>query len=101
MKEEQRKDKNNWSSLVEYLTNPELTPRPKTDKKIKLEEYELVNGLLYRNTVLSDVDMSRGKVKQLVIPESLVSNILKFIHDVPTSSHPGKDKTYKQAKLKY
>ena len=44
--------------------------------------------------------MSRGKVKQLVIPESLVPNILKFVHDVPTSSHPGKDKTYKQAKLK-
>ena len=52
-------------------------------------------------TVLSDVDMSRGKVKQLVFPESFVSNILKFVHDVPTSSHPGKDKTYKQAKLKY
>ncbi len=69
VKEEQKIDKT-WSSLVEHLTNPELTPRPKLNKKIKVEEYELIDGLLYRNTVSSDTDTSRGKVKQLVIPES-------------------------------
>ena len=45
--------------------------------------------------------MSRKKVKQLVIPQTLVSDVLKIIHDSSSTSHPGKDKTYKQAQLKY
>ncbi len=40
-------------------------------------------------------------MKQLVIPRDLVPNVLNFIHDCATSSHPGKEKTYKQAQLKY
>ncbi len=45
--------------------------------------------------------MSRRKVKQLVIPKTIVSYVLKIVHDSAHSSHPGKDKTYKQAQLKY
>ncbi len=70
------------------------------NKKIKVDENELVDGLLYRNTVLSDVDTSSGKVRQLVIPESLVPNTFKILHEVPTCSYPGKDKTYKTSKIK-
>ncbi len=40
-------------------------------------------------------------MKQLVIPRELVPNVLNFIHDCATSSHPGKEKAYKQAQLKY
>ncbi len=100
VKVEQKVDKT-WSSFVEHLTNPQLTPQPKLNKKIIVEAYDLVDILLYKSTVLSDTDTSSGKVKQLVITESLVPNVLKFLHDVPTSSHPGKDKTYKQVKPKY
>ncbi len=40
-------------------------------------------------------------MKQLVIPRELVPNAINFIHDCATSSHPGKEKAYKQAQLKY
>ncbi len=40
-------------------------------------------------------------MKQLVIPKELVPNVLNFIRDCATSSHPGKEKAYKQAQLKY
>ncbi len=40
-------------------------------------------------------------MKQLVIPKELVPNVLHFIHDCATSSHPGKEKAYRQAQLKY
>ncbi len=45
--------------------------------------------------------MSRGKVKQLVIPRELVPNVLNFIRDCATSSHPGNEKTSIKAQLKY
>ncbi len=40
-------------------------------------------------------------MKQLVIPKELVPNVLNFIYDCATSSHPGKEKTYKQLQHKY
>ncbi len=40
-------------------------------------------------------------MRQLIIPKKLVKDVLKLIHDSTPSSHPGKDKTYKQAQLKY
>ncbi len=38
---------------------------------------------------------------EAVIPRELVPNVLNFIHDCATSSHPGKEKAYKRAQLKY
>ncbi len=57
--------------------------------------------MLYRNTEITCKGVSRGKVKQLVIPRELVPNVLNFIHYCATSSHPGKERAYKQAQLKY
>ncbi len=73
----------------------------KLPKKYKLSEFQLHNGLLYRNTEITCKGVSRGKVKQLVIPRELVLNVLNFIHDCATSSHAGKEKAYKQAQLEY
>ena len=100
VKAEQRKD-NTWSTVIDYLRNPEEAPTPKLPKKLRLDEFELTDDILNRNTALSDIESSRGKVRQLVIPHSLTQTVLKHLHDTPTSAHPGKDKTYKQAKLKY
>ncbi len=69
--------------------------------KYNANEFQLINGLFYRNTELTNKDVSRRKVKQLVIPRKLVQDVLKLLHDSAYSSHPGKDKTYKQAHLKY
>ncbi len=57
--------------------------------------------MLYRNTEITGKGVSRGKVKQLVIPKELVPNILHIIHDCAISSHPGKEKAYRQAQLKF
>ncbi len=59
------------------------------------------NGLLSRNAEITCKEVSREKVKQLVIPRKLVPVVLNFIHDCATSSHPGKQKAYRQAQLKY
>lgn len=33
--------------------------------------------------------------------QELVESVLKLVHDAPGSAHPGKDRTLKQARLKY
>lgn len=38
---------------------------------------------------------------QLVAPQDLIPNVLKLIHDVHGSAHPGKGKTVKKTNLKY
>ncbi len=38
---------------------------------------------------------------ETVIPKQLVLNVLHFLHDCATSFHPGKEKAYRQAQLKY
>ena len=90
-----------WINVINYLTKPETAPSPKLPKKLELGEFELTNDVLYRNTVLTGLESSRGKVKQLVIPHPLTQTVIKHLYDTPTSAHPGKDKTYQQAKLKY
>ncbi len=59
-----------WKKQINYLENktPDLEI-PKLFAKLKLEEFEICNNLLYRVTELNNKDLSRKKVKQLVIPE--------------------------------
>ncbi len=59
------------------------------------------NGLLYRNAETTCKEVLREKVKQLLIPRKLVPVALIFIHDCAASSHPGKEKAYRQTQLKY
>ncbi len=96
---EQRKD-DTWKEIIEFLEFNTQSEAQKQLKKYKLSDFQLHNGLLYRNTEITCKGVSRGKVKQLVIPRELVPNVLNFIHDCATSSHLGKEKTYKQAQLK-
>ena len=97
---EQRKD-DIWKQVIEHLESNTSSDTLKLPKKYKLTEFQLHNGLLYRNAEIICKDVSRGKVKQLVIPRELVPVVLNFIHDCATSSHPGKEKAYRQAQLKY
>ncbi len=96
----QRKD-DTWKQVIEYLEGNTQSEAQELPKKYILSKFQLHNGLLYRNTEITCKGVSRGKVKQLVISRDLVVNVLNFIHDCAASSHPGKEKTYKQAQLKY
>ena len=100
VRDEQNKDET-WKHLIAHLKDPTQSQQPKLPGKYNVMEFCLCNGLLYRSTVITSKGMSRGKIKQLVIPSTFVSEILKLIHDSAHSSHPGKEKTYKQAQLKY
>ncbi len=88
------KKKKVWKKLINYLENktPDLEI-PKLATKLKLEGFEISNNCLYKVTELNNKDLSRKKVKQLVIPRRIVPDVLKVIHDSSVSSHPGKDKT--------
>ncbi len=97
---EQRKD-DTLKQIIEHLEGNTDREAQTLPKKYKLSEFQLHNGLLYRNTEIKCKGVSRGKVKQLVIPKELVPNVLHFIHDCATSSHPGKEKADRQAQLKY
>ncbi len=55
------------------LTNSHNIPR-----KYILSEYKIHNGLLYRHTELACKGVSRGPVKQLVIPKELVPTVLRY-----------------------
>ncbi len=89
------------NNRLEHLEGKTQSEAQKLPKKYKLSEFQLHNGLLYRNTEITCKGVSRRKVKQLVIPQKLVPNVLNYIHGCATSSHPGKEKAYRQAQLKY
>ncbi len=40
-------------------------------------------------------------IEQFIIPEKLVPTVLRLVHDVPISGHPGRDKTLTIARKKY
>ncbi len=98
--EEQRKDEL-WKAVIEYLENPVEGRKPKLPGKLTTEEFEIRNNLLFRKARLNQRDLSREEVRQLVIPHSMVPDVIKILHDSAPSSHPGKDKTHKQAQIKY
>ncbi len=97
---EQREDEN-WKQVIEHLESNSSSDTLKLPRKNKLTEFQMHNGLLYRNAEITCKEVSREKVEQLVIPRKLVPVVLNFIHDCATSSHPGKEKAYRQAQLKY
>ena len=100
VRSEQGKD-DIWQQIIEHLESNAPSDTLKLPKKYKLTEFHLCNGLLYRDAEINSKDVSRGKVKQLVVPSALVPVVLNFIHNCATSSHPGKEKAYRQAQLKY
>ena len=62
-----------------------------------MKEFEIANNLLYKITELKSKNLGRKEVKQLLIPKTLLSDVLTFIHDSTLSSHPGKEKSYELA----
>ncbi len=60
---EQRKD-DTWKQIIEYFAGKTQSEAQKLPKKYKLSDFQLHNGLLYRNTEITCKGVSRGKVKQ-------------------------------------
>lgn len=67
-----------------------------------IHEFIVSYNLLYRVTQLNSKDLPQKEVKQLVVLQKLVPEILKILHDSPESSYPLKEKTFdNQAQMKY
>ena len=86
-----------WSVVRDFLLKkiPDLPFRPPVPlKELSLSE----DGVLQRRVMLG---APCREVTQVVIPTSLVPEVLRLVHDSPQSGHPGKDRTVKATRLKY
>ena len=90
-----------WSKVIKYLKSPELHETPKLPGKLKIEELTVEDDLIYRDAKLTGKSVTRDRVTQLVIPQSMTKDIMALVHDSAPSSHPAKEKTYQRAQLKY
>ncbi len=81
------------TEIIHYLENPKVVDDvPKLPARLKIHEFAVSFNLLYRVSELNSQKLSRKEVKQLVVPQKFVPEIMK-IHDSPESSHTGKEKT--------
>ena len=80
-----------YNSLVSHLTDASILPESKLDRAIvaQLHRYVLRDGLLYYRT-------DDGDDWRVVVPndDDLKNRIMFEYHDVPTSGHLGREKTY-------
>ncbi len=74
---------------------------PKLPARLKIHELVVSYNILYRVTELNSKELSWKEVRQLVVPQKLVPEIMKIIQDSPEFSFPEKEKTYRQAQMKY
>ena len=88
-----------WGPILKYLKGNKQDNIP--DSPVPLKELILKKNVLFRETRLSFKDCPNRIVHQLIIPQCLINEILKLVHDVPHSAHPGKDRTLRQARLNY
>ncbi len=87
-----------WSKVIHYLDSGGTSDPPKVSS---LSHYLLQDKLLYKATTFTGKHEPSRLIHQLVFPQALVPSVLKLIHDTPHASHPCKDKTLSQARLKY
>ena len=86
-------------SIIYYLESGDETHMPNIC--IPMSEFRLDNDILVRDTSLTLKHEPKRQVTQVVIPNTLISNILQTIHDSPQAGHPGKEKCLSQAKLNF
>lgn len=103
--EEQYKDEK-FHDIIEYLRDTENNDPPPINIRhgkasCEITHFSLVNDLLYHTSSPQSKEVNRETVCQLVVPQTLVKEVLKLLHDSPTSSHPGQEKSYHQAQLRY
>ena len=66
-----------------------------------LKNMTVENDLLVRKVRLNTRSMPDREVVQIVVPESLKKEILDSLHSYKLAAHPGCEKSYQQARLKY
>ncbi len=85
--------------LIYFLESDDplqLPPLP-----VPLPEFSLEDDILVRHTYLTSKQGPQRYITQIVIPEQLVPTILYRIHSAPHAGHPGRNRTFLQARLLY
>ena len=102
--EKQRKDLD-IQRMVRILKNEELPPNnpnfcsmffQKLNKNRK--RLEIVNDVLYRNFF---DNTGKIKFKQVVVPDSIVEDIIRSLHNDPMQGHPGSSKMLNELRKRY
>jgi len=75
-----------WREVIQYLEERAV---PRRKLPLPLEEFELINGILYHVRHLPD-----RLLHQLVIPRELRDVALKLVHSSPLGAHSGVYRTY-------
>ncbi len=76
-----------WKKVIYALESGDETQLPELPIPL-LHLFLFHDGTLCRYWAQKPVP-----IEQFVIPEKLVPTVLRFVHDVPISGHPGRDKT--------
>ena len=91
-------------AIIDYVEKASLPEDQQAARKIVIESADYVSdhGILYH------LYYPRGKgsmldrqIKQLVIPESLKSDVLTSFHDSPIAAHQGADRMYAAMRQRY
>ncbi|XP_076064946.1 uncharacterized protein LOC143038986 [Oratosquilla oratoria] len=86
-----------WKHVIYFLTSGDTTNFDNFPPNI--ENYTLIDELLYHNTTLKNKHESNRLVLQLVVPTELIPEVLNLVHNSHIAGHPGKDKCLTQARL--
>ena len=68
---------------------------------LNINDLFLQNNLLMRNADWPTKNSPNRKVVQIVVPASLIPQVLNIVHDKRERSHPGKERSITQAKINY
>ena len=95
VRQEQRRDPV-WGPVISWLEGSKKGLTVKSP--VPLANLSMHNGLLFRNVSLGS---PARRVWQLVVPTSLVSELLALVHDSPQAGHPASDRCYTQVRMMY
>ena len=86
-----------WGQVIDSLERDDVSSLPEIP--VPSNQLSLQDGLLIRRA--TPCSSSRADTSQLVIPDSLVPQILNLVHDSVQAGHPGVDRTIRYTLLRY
>lgn len=82
-----------WTDIYGCVNNPDDAA---WDDKLRreCEQYVIHDGILYRRYLANNKAQTTNLILQLCLPQSMITTILKEMHDEPYSGHLGTEKTW-------
>ena len=87
-----------WSRVIQALETNDFSNFPKVPSP---HAYTLQDNVLYKKAKSQNKHEPSRLIFQIVIPSTLVPQILPLIHDSPHAAHPGRERCLAQARLRY